>query len=247
MKFYRFIIFVAILIKETKFGVIIALLNFSTLKYFLFTTLTLQVQNLFPDCKKASSFGQCFLKSLPKANCLKPAVWAHQKNKPENYGVSLGVRPFVRPLYLYTKLSRLNVEDDQLSLKGVIALKISRLNDHLIPPCVGCQCFFGLFSFPPFGNCAEYDVIGNVKSDLLQTDQWEEFKSVCQQHVSAFNTMLGMLKEANYSYEKILKIYFEKTMKPKLPKVLKYQWNPGEKDFDLTLEDWLPPVLTEQN
>ena len=89
-----------------------------------------------------------------------------------------------------------------------------------------------------------YDIIGNVKPDLLQTEQWQEFRSVCEQHVDAFNAMLGMLKEAKYSYVEILKIYFENTVKPKWPKVLKYQWNPGEKDFELTLENWLP---TKQN
>ena len=170
-------------------------------------------------------------------------MWAQHKKKPKSYGVSLGVRPFVRPLYLYTKLSQLNkVEDGHPSFKDVKAFKIKRVDDSLRPPCVGCQCFFGLFSFPPFGNCAGYDVIGNVKPDLLQTEQWEEFKSACQQHVDAFNTMLGMLREARYPYKEILKIYFKNTMKPK---VLKYQWDPEEKDFKLTLENWLPPLPTK--
>ena len=200
------------------------------------------MRNLFPNCEKARSFGRGFLKSLPEVNCLKPAVWAEHKKKPECYGVSLGVRPFVRPLYLYTKLSRLKkVEND---LKDVKALKINRLKDSGIPPCVGCQCFFGLFSFPPFGNCAEYDVIGNVKPDLLQTDEWQAFKSACQQHLKAFNKMLGMLREARYPYKQILKIYFEDTMNSK---ILKYQWNPEKKAFKLTLENWLPPLLTGQN
>jgi hypothetical protein len=172
-------------------------------------------------------------------------MWAEHKKKPECYGVSLGVRSFVRPLYLYIKLSQLRkVEDGQLSLKDVKALKIKRLDDAHRTPCVGCQCFFGFISYPPFGNCAEYDVIGNVKPDLLQTKQWEEFKSACQQHVDAFNTMLGMLREARLPYEQILKTYFENTMNSK---VLKYQWDPEEKDFKLTLENWLPPVPTEQN
>lgn len=152
-----FIIFIAIVIKENKFGVIIALLNFSTLKYFLFTTLTLQVRNLFPNCKKVSSVGRSFLKSLPEVNYFKPTVWAQHKRKAGCYGVSLAVQPFVRPLYLYTKLSQLKrVEDGQISLKDVIAMKINRLNDHIIQPCVGCQCYFGFISYPPFGNCAEY-------------------------------------------------------------------------------------------
>jgi hypothetical protein len=201
---------------------------------------------------KPSVLGRGFLKALPDTNYLKPAVWAQHKKKPTYYGVSLGVRSFVRPLYLYIKLSQLrNVEDDHIKLKDRLtalnsktALQINRLNDHLIQPC-GYQRFFGFTSYPLFGNCAEYDVIGNVKPGLLQKNQWQEFKSACQQHLNAFNNMmLGMQREARYPYKQILKIYFENTTNSK---ILKYQWNPEKKDFQLTLKNWLPaPVPTGQ-
>jgi hypothetical protein len=70
-----------------------------------------QVRDLFDgNHKEASIFGRKFLESLPDVNYLKPPVWAEvveDKKKPECFGVSLGVRTFVRPLFLYIKLTQL--------------------------------------------------------------------------------------------------------------------------------------------
>ena len=185
------------------------------------------MKNLFCDHKKPSVIGRRWLRQLESKNGLKPEVWAQHRSKKESsgYGVSLGVRSFVRPLYLYTKLCQLrNSENSPLvSLKDVIAFTIE--DDNVKQPCITCQCTFGFTRFPIIGNCAEYDVIGTVHPHLLQTEHWKEqwkekwkvFESACQQHLAAFNNFNAMKLDINE--------YFENTRHPKKPKVLKYQWN----------------------
>ena len=53
------------------------------------------------------------LEELSDMNYFKPVVWAQEWRQPDlHHGVSLGVRTFVRPLYLYIKLNQLkNVQD----------------------------------------------------------------------------------------------------------------------------------------
>ena len=97
-----------------------------------------------------STVGRTFLEQLPDTNSLKPKVWAHQISKPGNFGVSLGVRNFVRPLYLCIKLTQItqlrNVE--KCKLEDVKAIKM-RGNYMVKDPCVSCQKSFGFISFPP--------------------------------------------------------------------------------------------------
>jgi hypothetical protein len=105
-----------------------------------------------------------------------------------------------------------------------------------------------LSASPPLGNCAEYDVIENVNDvnhiNLLQTPQWDEFRSACQQNFDAFKTMLEMLETRSCSSKYILKEYYDLicTRGPKKPNVLKYEWNPkSEGGFELKNKDWPQP------
>jgi hypothetical protein len=216
----------------------------------------MQVRGMFNDTNHGealSTVGRVFLEQLPGKNSLKPKVWAHQISKPENFGVSLGVQKFVRPLYLCIKLTQLN-NVEKCKLEDVKAIKMrdnymvkdsvkDSLKDSVKDPCVSCQKFFGFKSFPLLGNCAEYDVIENVNhTDLLQTPQWDEFRSACQQHFDAFKTMLKKLKgRRRHSSKYILKDYYDLIRGPKKPNVLKYEWNPDSKGFELKNKDWPQP------
>ena len=183
-----------------------------------------------------------FLERLNPANRLKPAVWAEHKDT-SSYGVSVGVDCFVRPLYLYKKLCTLRDVEDSKNLQDVQAFGIKYTEaennkNARKSPCLTCQCFFGFTSQPMIGNCAEYDVIGNVNPHLLETQQWQEFKSACQQHLDAFNAMKTKISEENMEHENIIKTYFENTHHPKKPKVLDYKWNSKTNGFKLIVAAW---------
>jgi hypothetical protein len=54
--------------------------------------------------------------------------------------------------------------------------------------------------------------------------------------------MLEMLKRRrSYSSKYILKKYYDLTRGPKKPNVLKYEWNPDSKGFELKNKDWPQP------
>ena len=188
------------------------------------------MRDLFGNRAKARKISRQFLKSLRDDNGLKPVVWAECKTAPVvYYGVSLGVRHFVRPLYLHTKLRQLpnleNVPQVANRLQDVRAYTM-KTNDTIKQPCITCQRYFGFISFPIIGNCAEYGVIGNVNPHLLETQQWQEFESSCQQHLNAFNVMMREIANGQLPVEVIMITYFANTRHPVRPKVLKYQWNP---------------------
>ena len=160
---------------------------------------SIQVRDLFrihkiKNHKNAAEIGRIVLEGLPDGNHLKPVVWAEHKERQDCYGVSLGVRPFLRPLYLYIKMNQLrNVENccyDSVKPEDVNAFqsvkrrrircvpsadkspyKENENKPKVKPPCVSCKIFFkGLKerkknSLPPFANCAEYDVIRTPKLD----------------------------------------------------------------------------------
>jgi hypothetical protein len=101
------------------------------------------------------------------------------------------------------------------------------------PPCFSCKIFFKRVSiekknaiFPPFGNCAEYDVIQTPGLDLLlhqERNDWRNFKSACDEHFKAFNELTKKLENSqNLSTEEILEEYYTNTCNGK---VLKYQWD----------------------
>ena len=209
---------------------------------------------MFDNQKEAGIVSKQWLRNgLEEWNILRPVVWAECRDNPVCYGVSLGVPRFARPLYLYTKLRRLsNVKNPQVAnpLEGVKATAI-RENNNVKQPCITCQLSFGFISFPIIGNCAEYDVIGNVHPKLLETEQWQECEAACQQHLNAFNTMMrdkrihnNMSPADQKDIGPILKRYFENIRTdPNRPKVLKYQWkSEAIGGFELTaLEEWWKP------
>ena len=214
-------------------------------------------------------------------NFLKPVVWAEHVENPECCGVSLGVRTFVRPLFLYLKLMQLrNTTGNKVELKDVkafqSALKTKILSNHGDPPspinkrseynnakrpCDNCQVFFqGALncprkrpSFPPFGNCAEYDVIHTKNLDYLlqdlqdKTEEWTLFETACQHHFKAFMELTASLQETN-KCEKIKAYYMETSN----ARILKYQkiGSVLEPQFTLFAENWRPdrrPVETNRH
>ena len=192
------------------------------------------MRDLYGNRVAAGEVSRGFLRNLPPKNKLRPVVWAECRTDPDHlevyYGVSLGVQRFVRPLYLHTKLCKLpiveNRPQDASRLEDVRAFAI-RENDTVKQPCITCQRFFGFISFPIIGNCAEYDVIGNVDPYLRGTQPWRDFKTACQQHLNAFNTMMQDITNGMLLAEEIITKYFANTRHPVRPKVLKYQWDPA--------------------
>lgn len=185
-----------------------------------------------------------FLQKLESHNLLKPAVWAEDQ-KQLSYGVSVGVGLFVRPLYLYKKLSTLK---DGKNAKGiplgdVKAFTIKYTEDKNVKntqksPCLTCQCCFGFTSQPMIGNCAEYDVIGMVSPNSLGTDDdWGEFKVACEAHFSTFNEMNQQIMSNEKTPYKIIEEYFGKTYSSK-PKVLSYAWDSETKGYKVIVMHW---------
>ena len=194
--------------------------------------------------KHVSVIGRKWLECLPDNNTLKPHMWAQDKTRRTRYGVSLGVATFARPLYLFTKLSQLNPSrnDENSNLRNVKAIQIrSTRNPFLRDPCVNCQRSFGFLTGAPLGNCAKYDVFGVVRLDLFENGKWMRFKSACEQHFLAFNTMFNKV-ESNSSFEETIRRYFYSTRHPLRPTVLKYEWNSERSVFDLVFTpDWPLP------
>ena len=190
------------------------------------------MRDLYGNRVAAGEVSRRFLRNLRPKNRLRPVVWAESKTDPDHlqvyYGVSLGVGHFVRPLYLHTKLCKLRIVEtrpqDASRLEDVRAFAI-RENDTVKQPCITCQRFFGFISFPIIGNCAEYDVIGNVDPYLQRRKPWREFESACQQHLNAFNKMMQDITNGMVPAEEIITTYFVNTRHPVRPKVLKYQWH----------------------
>ena len=212
------------------------------------------------------------LESLPDVNFLKPVVWAEHNKMPNCCGVSVGVRTFVRPLFLYLKimqLRKLECGHHSINLKDVVAFQSALKKEYLLnpadppqnkrseysqekEPCQSCQVFFGHCkflsrkkpSFPPFGNCAEYDVIrtNNLESLLLylahNTEEWALFETACQHHFKAFKEFAASLQENKDQSERI-KAYYKETSDAK---ILKYQKDglALEPQFTLVAKNWRP-------
>ena len=206
----------------------------------------MQVQQVyFEHHEDPFSIVRNYLKELESSNLLKPAVWAKHKEKPL-YGVSVGVGLFVRPLYLYKKLCTLKDGEntgESIDWGDVDAFKIRHTENEnekntKISPCLTCQRRFGFTRPPMIGNCAEYDVFGNVGPDSLETEdgEWNRFKLACEGHFNAFNKMnREMLNQK--SHLEIIKDYFGETYKSR-PKVLKYEWHSETKEYKVTAIAW---------
>ena len=71
------------------------------------------MKDFFDNHKDACVTTLDLLGNLTDGNCLKPTCWAEHSKDPEKHcGFSLGVRHFVRPLYLYIKLRDLREYGD---------------------------------------------------------------------------------------------------------------------------------------
>ena len=176
---------------------------------------------------------------------MKPAVFAYHRDRPEFYGVSIGVGPFVRPLYLYNKLLQLrDGTRDRLDSRDVTAVKIK---GKAIAPCTSCQYFFngGVNVLCPIGNCAEYDVLGIVRPDLRRGNKWNQFIAPCRQHFDAYRGMVIELgrQQRVQNQRDILERYFNNTRNPLTPRVLKYRLNSRRgRGFELCVENWPQPI-----
>ncbi|XP_028416496.1 uncharacterized protein LOC114540574 isoform X2 [Dendronephthya gigantea] len=62
------------------------------------------MQDLFDGHEDACEATLELLEDLTDGNYLKPVIWMENKEFPGNCGFSLGVRPFLRPLYVHTRL-----------------------------------------------------------------------------------------------------------------------------------------------
>ena len=208
-----------------------------------------QVQDIQGNTEAAGTNGKSILEALPDLNKLKPAVWAEHKKKKECFGVSLGVRSYVRSLYLYRKLSQLRkMKDQDIALQNVHAHRHKKKGKGKAtkykkpkPPCPSCKIVFDPSTFnskdaekPPekvpfFGNCAEYDVIRTGKLDSclvsIANSLWNDVELACIKQFSAFTELTRKLDEPNNtSRNDILQTYHTKTHEAKT-KVLRYEWD----------------------
>ena len=228
----------------------------------------MQVRDLLGD-EDASVWCRETLEGLPNGNYLKPAVWAEHESRTEYFGVSLGVRSFVRPLYLYIKLSQLrkiNSGHTRLKLEEVDAFQSmdrrimieerayhekSKYN-KAIDPCKSCETFFGptknwprasSINLPPFGNCAEYDIIRTENLDYYLASScvirlWSDVEVACKEQFRAFKELTKKLDgPGNLSKTEILQTYHTSTCNAK-PKVLVFNFWRGE--YKLIAQEWPP-------
>jgi hypothetical protein len=192
--------------------------------------------------KEASTIGRKWLECLYDTNYLKPKTWAEvveDKKRQECFGVSVGVRTFVRPLFLYIKLSQLRKNgNNHVKLEDVNAFQSRNgkknhdsKSEYMkkSKKCGSCEIFFAgrkdknKKNINMFGNCAEYDVIQTENLDRVlrrieTTDHWKDFKSACEEHFKEFNK----LRRDNPSQDE-LESYYAKIREAK-PKMLQYQW-----------------------
>ena len=158
------------------------------------------VEDLSKENKNnACEVGKAVLEGLSNTNYLKPAVCAETVKGPLYFGVSLGVRPFVRPVFLYKKLSQLTTTDENaVKLQDVSATQRYKDKDDETSkryvkaksPCLSCKIFFS-GKLPEvinlLGNCAEYVVvrtgttIGKLQ-EIKTTKDWSDFQKACENH-----------------------------------------------------------------
>ena len=141
--------------------------------------------------------------------------------------------------------------------------KYSKLRD----PCISCQIFFDGKSFdpestrseedyPPFGNCAEYDVIRTKKLSryLGSADvksEWSNVEKACTNQFLAFkefsqNPGRELDGPEKTSENGMLQAYHKTTRTPKM-KVLRYEWDPSQAENKLIAVVWPPEKLNDGN
>ena len=184
--------------------------------------------------------GKTFLESLCDTNNLKPKVWAQHKKKKKFFGVSLGVRSVVRPLYLYFKLCELRNSEDKyntVKLDEVQAYEFERRKkgeatgegthsdyNKEKSPCISCRIFFDEFvpekrtwrrlkkrGISPFANCAEYDVIRNDKlNDLFSHAALRHWKKFEEACIEQFNAFMELKTTLQSSEHSTENVHFVK-------------------------------------
>ena len=166
----------------------------------------------------AASVGKSYLEELPDVNRLKPTMWAEHAQNPQICGVSIGVRKFVRPLFIFIKLVQLRASSrntqtsfalsETKAFKASLKYSLSKY-DQKKEPCESCTVTFDVlqpsldgppsFKFP-FGNCAEYDIIrsGNLNSILdAISEDWNTFRNACQRRFKAFIKYVSSCEAVN--------------------------------------------------
>lgn len=225
-----------------------------------------QVRDVLGNTETAAKIGKDILESLPDKNKLKPTTWAQHKERKECFGVSLGVRPYVRSLFLYIKLSQLRrIEDnytggrlqDVNAFKHLMRMETDEDSNYEEPAdaCPSCKIFFDKDSSypqytrsqdgPPFGNCAEYDVIRTENLDycLASPDVkilWDDVKSACIKQFKAFKELARKLDGPRRPWpprNTMLQTYHTTTRAAKT-KVLRYEWNLLQRDYRLIAVVW---------
>ena len=151
-----------------------------------------------------SKIARMHLSKLHDGNYLKPVVWVEAEDNPKKYfAVSVGIRPYLRHLYLYTKLSSLNYSDNNLlALKKVKAFQSMKRDKHEESynpdkksgyksnesedegdkvekepkrPCPSCKIFFSQNGMLEGEKIENFNYFGNcAEYDIVQEENSEE-------------------------------------------------------------------------
>ena len=120
------------------------------------------MRELFKPCDQdPSGIALQHLEHLCDVNYLKPVVWAEvEHNKKKHFSVSLGVRDYLRSLFLYAKLCDLRNSSEVIALQDVQAFQsVDRHSEEYRnadndsaskyetpkDPCTSCKIFFNKF------------------------------------------------------------------------------------------------------
>ena len=219
------------------------------------------MRELFEHCDQdPSEIARVHLQLLCDVNYLKPVVWAKvEQNEKKHFAVSLGVRDYLRSLFLYAKLCNLRNSSEVIALHDVQAFQsvdrhsqeyknvedlASEYRTTQMHPCTSCKSFFNTFETPGetqfnyFGNCAEYDLVRREHSlsEIKTEDPWKEFRSACEKHISAFVKIKSKVSKRQLRRSHLLK-YFNSTRNTIL-KALKYKWIDSR--YKLVTRDYKP-------
>ena len=151
-------------------------------------------------------------------------MWAENEQNPKkHFAVSVGVRDYIRPVFLYAKLCDLENSRDAtgIALQDVKAFqcvdrhskeyksnkKLESKYKHCEKdtnknPCTSCEIFFNTFKkkeetqFNYFGNCAEYDLVQtkDARKKLGEIKDKDHWKSFESQCESHISASNDMLK-----------------------------------------------------
>ena len=157
---------------------------------------------LFNDCDDPSKVARMQLSKLHDGNYLKPVVWAESTNNGKKYfAVSVGMRPYLRPLYLFTKLRSLGyINNNTVALERVEAFQTimhrktregynpskksgykannskdegKRVEKETKLPCASCEIFFQGTRLP-YDRNTKFPYFGNcAEFDIVKEENSE--------------------------------------------------------------------------